>query len=62
DIGSTDVTVNATWYAINILFLLDSLDQLLSPDVLQTQGFVGIEFYISIIGVVSIVVIRRRLK
>ena len=62
DIGSTDVTVNATWYAINILFLLDSLDQLLSPDVLQTQGFVGIEFYISITGVVSIVVIRRRLK
>ena len=62
DVGSTEVTVDATWYAINILWLLESLDQLDSPDVLQTQGFVGIGFISSIIGISIIIIIGRKLR
>ncbi|MCE7737259.1 MAG: hypothetical protein GPJ54_20390 [Candidatus Heimdallarchaeota archaeon] len=62
DIASTEVNVSSTWYAINILWLLDSLDELLSPDVLQTQGFVGIGLISPIIGIVSFIFIRRKLK
>lgn len=62
DIGSTVVTVDATWYAINILWLLDSLDQLASPDVLQTQGFVGIGIISSLIGISIILSIRRKAR
>lgn len=60
DINSDVVTIEDTWLAINILTILESLDELLRPDVLQTQGFVSVDFVIVIGNILLISLLLRR--
>lgn len=61
DLNSDQVTLEDTWYAIHILSLLDSLDELLRPDVLQTQGFIPLHFlpFLSSLTIMTLFVRRK---
>ena len=58
--GYDIVSIEDTWYAINILRILESLDELLRPDVLQTQGFVPFNYLASFSSILLISVLVRR--
>jgi prenyltransferase beta subunit len=59
DINQDKVTLESTWYAVKILSLLDAIDELLVPDVLQTEGFVHTSFFVYILSIVLITNLRR---
>ena len=60
EVGRTFSTLKDTWMAIKILFWLESLDELLSPDVLQTEGFIGLSIVSPVIALVLIPLWRKR--
>ncbi len=60
EVGRTESTLKDTWMAIKILYWLESLDELLSPDVLQTEGFIGLSIIYPAFALVLIPLWRRR--
>lgn len=57
EVGSMIASVQDTWYAIKTLYMLGSLNELESPDVLQTVGFLKMQFPYLVI--ISITFVRR---
>ncbi|MCY3410791.1 MAG: hypothetical protein INQ03_04050 [Candidatus Heimdallarchaeota archaeon] len=55
--GASQETIHSTWFAIQSLFLLQQLSELLSPDVLQTEGFISAPY---VFALPLLVYIRRR--
>lgn len=60
EVGRAISTLSDTSMAIKILFWLESLDELLSPDVLQTEGFIGLSIVSPLIALVLIPLWRKR--
>lgn len=55
-------TMAATWKAIEILRMLNSLGELDAPEVLQTQGFLLISYSTVALGLIGIVIINKTIK
>lgn len=60
DIFNNNANLLDTWYAIQILKYLNALDELLSPDVLQTQGFINYQVSLILIPLSLFVIVKRR--
>lgn len=56
DLNSDISSIHYTWYAIQILNLLDAIDELSRPDVLQTNGFLDI----SLVWIIPFLLLWRR--
>lgn len=61
EVGSSTPTLKDTWLAIYSLFLLERIHELLSPDVLQTEGFISYNFVIILMGL-PILALRRKIR
>ncbi len=59
--GQKAATLKNTWKAIMILFFLNSLKELLSPDVIQTEGFIPVDL-LGVISATLFVTLLRRFK
>jgi prenyltransferase beta subunit len=60
EVGRAVSTLKDTLRAIKILFWLESLDELLSPDVLQTEGFIGLSIISPAIALILVPIWRKR--
>jgi prenyltransferase beta subunit len=58
--GNEEVTITDSWYAVHSLQILQQLDQLLSPDVLQTHGFISLQFFSITISLIILTTWRRK--
>jgi prenyltransferase beta subunit len=58
--GEEKVTITDSWYAVHSLQILQQLDQLLSPDVLQTNGFISLQSYSITLSLILITIRRRK--
>lgn len=62
EFNSAKVTLEATFYAIKILQMLNAMDELLRPDVLQTHGFINYNIFPMIISISFLVLTIRKRK
>ncbi|MHA2252350.1 MAG: hypothetical protein ACXAD7_18435, partial [Candidatus Kariarchaeaceae archaeon] len=58
--GSTDITLRSTWTALACLEFLDAMDELNSPDVIQTQGFIHFNTINILVSLGVLIYCRRK--